>query len=76
MEYGNFKPYEAKAFELEDHVMAYKQSSKFKSRNVLMEVNLENFLPRKLLAIRYLHGYMVCSWKIRESWKPDLHKNF
>ena len=40
------------AFEL-DHVIAYKKSSKFNSQNVLMEVNLENFLPRKLLTIRY-----------------------
>ena len=52
MEYGDFKPHEADAFEL-DHVITYKQSSKFNSRNVLMEVNLENFLPRKLLTIQY-----------------------
>ena len=52
-EYGDFKPHEADTFEL-DHVIAYKQSSKFNSRNVLMEVNLENFLPQKLPAIRYL----------------------
>ena len=53
MEYGDFKLHESDAFEL-DHVIAYKQSSKFNSRNVLMEVNLENFLPgRKLAAIRY-----------------------
>ena len=44
MEYGDFKPHEADAFEL-DHVIAYKQSSKFNLQNVLMEVNLENFLP-------------------------------
>ena len=50
MEYGDFKSHEADAFEL-DHVKAYKQSLKFNSRNVLMEVNLENFLPRKLPAI-------------------------
>ena len=37
MEYGDFKPHEADAFEL-DHVIAYKQSSKFNSQNVLMEV--------------------------------------
>ena len=43
MEYGNFKPYKVDAFEL-DHVIAYKQSWKFNSRNVLMEVNLENYL--------------------------------
>ena len=42
MEYGDFKPHEADAFKL-DHVIAYKQSSKFNSRNALMEVNLENF---------------------------------
>ena len=48
MEYGDFKPHEADAFEL-DHVIAYK---KYNSWNVLMEVNLENFLPRKLPAIR------------------------
>ena len=41
MEYSNFKLHEADAFEL-DHVMAYKQSSKFNSQNVL-EVNLEIF---------------------------------
>ena len=43
MEYGDFKPHEADAFEL-DHMIAYKQSSKFNSRNVLMEVKLENYL--------------------------------
>ena len=52
MEYGNFKPHKADTFEL-DHVIAYKQSWKFNSRNVLVEVNLENFLPRKLPTIRY-----------------------
>ena len=52
MEYGDFKPHEADALEL-DHMIAYKQSSKFNSRNVLMEVDLENFLPQKLPAIRY-----------------------
>ena len=51
MEYGDYKPHEADTFEL-DHVIAYKQSSKFNSQNVLMEVNLENFLPRKLPTIR------------------------
>ena len=50
MEYGNFIPHEADAFEL-DHVIAYKQSSKFDLWNVLMEVNLEIFLPQKLPAI-------------------------
>ena len=55
MEYGDFKPHEVDAFEL-DHVIAYKQSSKFNSRNVLMEVNLENFLPRKLPTI---HTYIT-----------------
>ena len=50
-ERGNFKPHEADAFEL-DHVIAYKQSSKLNSRNVLMEINLENYLPQKLPAIR------------------------
>ena len=44
MEYGYFKPHKADAFEL-DHMIAYKQSSKFNLPNVLMEVNLENFLP-------------------------------
>ena len=53
MEYGDFKPHEADAFEL-DHVIAYKKSSKFNLRNVLMEVNLKNFLPRKLPAIQYI----------------------
>ena len=52
MEYRDFKPHEADTFEL-DHMIAYKQSLKFNSRNVLMEVNLENFLPRKLPSIRY-----------------------
>ena len=51
MEYGNFKPHEADAFKL-DHVIACKQSSKLNSRNVLMEVNLKSFLPRKSPAIR------------------------
>ena len=51
MEYGDFKPHEADAFEL-DHVMAYKQSLKFNLPNVSMEVNLENFLPQKLPPIR------------------------
>ena len=59
MEYGNFKPYEADAFVL-DHVIAYKQSSKFNSWNVLMEVNLENFLPQKLPAIWYLRLVDIC----------------
>ena len=53
MEYGDFKPHEADTFE-SDHVIAYKQSSKFNLQNVLMEVNLDNFLPRKLPAIRYI----------------------
>ena len=52
MEYGDFKPHEAVAFEL-DHVIAYKKSLKFNSQNVLMVVNLKNFLPQKLPAIRY-----------------------
>ena len=52
MEYGDFKLHEADAFEL-DHVIAYKKSSKFNLQNVLMEVNLKNFIPRKLLGIRY-----------------------
>ena len=47
MEYGDFKPHEADVFVL-DHVITYKQPLKFNSRNVLMEVNLENFLARKL----------------------------
>ena len=53
MEYGNFKLHKADAFEL-DHVMAYKKSSKFILQNVLMEVNLKSFLPRKLPTIWYL----------------------
>ena len=53
MDYGDFKPYEADAFEL-DHMIAYKQSSKFNLRYVLMQVNLENFLPQKLPTIWYL----------------------
>ena len=53
MEYGDFKPHEADNFEL-DHVIAYKQSLIFNLPNVSMEVNLENFLPRKLPSIRYL----------------------
>ena len=44
--------YEADAFVLH-HVIAYKQSSKFNLQNVLMQVNLKNFLPRKLPTIRY-----------------------
>ena len=54
MEYGDFKPHEPDVFEL-DPVIAYKISSKFNSQNVLMEVNLKNFLPRKLPAIA-----MIC----------------
>ena len=46
------KPHEADAFEL-DHVITYKQSLKFNLRSALIEVNLENFLPRKLPIIRY-----------------------
>ena len=42
MEYDDIKPHEADAFEL-GHMIAYKQSSKFNSRNVSMEVNLENY---------------------------------
>ena len=52
MEYGDFKPHEADVFEL-DHMIAYKQSSKFNLRNVSIEVNFENFLPRKLPTIQY-----------------------
>ena len=52
MEYDDIKPHEADAFEL-DHMIAYKQSSKFNLRNVSMEVNLDIFLTRKLPAIRY-----------------------
>ena len=52
MEYGHLKPHEADAFVL-DHVIAYKQSLKFNSQNVLMKVNLENFLPGKLPTIWY-----------------------
>ena len=52
MEYGDFEPHEADTFLL-DHVIAYKQSSKFNSQNVLMKVNLENFLPGKLPTIWY-----------------------
>ena len=51
MEYDDFKPHEADAFEL-DHVIVYKQSSKFNSQNVLMQINLENVLPQKLHAIQ------------------------
>ena len=51
MEYGDFKPHEADVFEL-DHVIAYKQSSKFNLQNNFMEVKLKNFLPQKLPAIR------------------------
>ena len=57
MEYGDFKLHEADAFEL-DHVIDYKKSLKFKSRNVLMEVNLENFLRRKLPAMWYVYVYI------------------
>ena len=39
MDYGEFKLHKADVFEL-DHVIAYKESSKFNLRNVLMEVNL------------------------------------
>ena len=54
MEDGDFKPNEADTFDL-DYVIAYKQSLKLNSRDVLMEVNLKNFLPQKLLAIWYVH---------------------
>ena len=59
----NFKPHEVDAFEL-DHVIAYKQSLKFNLRNVLMEVNLENFLPHKLPAIRYMNLYTF-QWPLK-----------
>ena len=42
--HGDFKLHEAAAFEM-DHVIDYKKSLIFNLRNVLMEVNLENFLP-------------------------------
>ena len=48
----HFKLYEADSSEL-DHVIAYKKSSKFNSWNVSMEVNLENFLRRRLPTIWY-----------------------
>ena len=51
MEYGDFKPHKADVIEL-DHVIAYKQSSKFNSRNVLMQINFENVLPQKLPTIQ------------------------
>ena len=54
MEYDNFKPHEGDTYEFFDHVIAYKQSSKFNLQNVLMEVNLEKFLPQKLPTIRYI----------------------
>ena len=38
MEYGDFKSHQADAFEL-DHMIAYKQSLKYNSRNVLMEAS-------------------------------------
>ena len=50
MEYGNYKPHEPDAFEL-DHMIAFKQFLKFNSQNILMEVNLENFLPYPLYGI-------------------------
>ena len=59
IEYGDFKPHEVDTFEL-DHVIAYKKTLKFNSRNVLMEVNLENFLPRKLPAIQYIGVRPIC----------------
>ena len=59
MEYADFTLHKADTFEL-DHVIAYKKSSKFNSQNVLMEVNLENFLPQKLPAKRYLHSATPC----------------
>ena len=43
MEYGDLIAHEADAFEL-DHVITYKQSSKFNSWNVLMEVNLISYM--------------------------------
>ena len=61
MEYGDFKPHEADVFEL-DHMIAYKQSSKFSLRNVSMEVNFKNFLPWKLPTIQYQKSNVnVCS---------------
>ena len=60
MEYGDFKPHEADAFEL-DHVIAYKQSLKYNSWNVLINVNLENFLPRKLPAYGNNNQMKRCS---------------
>ena len=43
MEYGDLIAHEADTFEL-DHVITYKQSSKFNSWNVLIEVNLISYL--------------------------------
>ena len=62
MEYDDFKPHEADAFEL-DHVIAYKQSLKFNSWNVSMEVSLENFLPQKLLAISDVQYYRYIDYR-------------
>ena len=61
MQYGDIKPHEADALEL-DHVIAYKQSLKFNSQNVSMEVNLKNFslenypLYDTLIILRLLQG--------------------
>ena len=50
MEYGDFKPHEADAFEL-DHMIAYKQSSKFNSRNVFDGSQPRKFSPLKITCI-------------------------
>ena len=55
MEYSDFKPHEADAFEL-DHVIVYTRNPRNLIREMFWcrEVNLENFLPWKLPAIWYI----------------------
>ena len=56
MEYGDYKLHKTDAFEL-DHVIAYKKSLKFNSRNALMEVSQpRKFSPSKI--IRYIYSIL------------------
>ena len=65
MEYGDFKPHEADTFEL-DRMIAYKQSSKFNSRNVLTSkiFFLENYLLYSILFQGSHQGVIVVTYVV------------
>ena len=54
--------------------MMSSQSSKFNSRNVLREVNLEIFRPRNFPAIRYKQG-TGCSNRLYMYLQTEPHKH-